>query len=117
MKILEPFNGRIIAEKFVSQDVTEGGLAIPIELQKHTFKATIVRVSTDFVSDFTGHINVNTELKPGDVIHYEPFTAREIEFEDKKYIILQRKDIVAVERTKEHLMKGRSHGACSTGVL
>jgi chaperonin GroES len=94
MKELQPINQQVILELSDSKEEqkTSSGIIIPDVAKEKSNAATIVWMSAI----------ENAEVKPGDVVLYKPFSGTEMEFDDKKYLILPYSDIFAkVVETEE----------------
>jgi chaperonin GroES len=94
MKELQPINQQVILEIYDSKEEqkTSSGIIIPDVAKEKSNAATIVWMSAI----------ENAEVKPGDVVLYKPFSGTEMEFDDRKYLILPYSDIFAkVVETEE----------------
>lgn len=87
MKELQPINQQVILDITESKDEqrTSSGIIIPDVAREKPKTAKVA---------WMGAIE-KAEIKPGDVVLYKPFTGSEVEFEGKKYLILQYADIFA----------------------
>ena len=87
MKELLPVNQNVvldISEK--TEQKTASGIIIPDTVKdKPKFAPVVWMSSID-----------NPEVKPGDVVVYKPYSGTELEFENKKYLILPYADILAI---------------------
>jgi chaperonin GroES len=88
MKI-RPFEDRVLVEPGeIEETKTKSGLIIPDTAKEKPRIAKVVEVGTD--EDLAEHIKV------GDKIIFAKFTGDEIEFDNKKYLIVSRGDILAI---------------------
>jgi chaperonin GroES len=87
MKELQPINQQVILDitESVSEKKTASGLIIPDTATEKPKEAPVV---------WTGVIE-NSEIKPGDIVLFKPFSGTEIEFDGKKYLILPYADVLA----------------------
>jgi chaperonin GroES len=85
---------RVIDDKVLVQpDETEdekspGGIIIPDTAKEKPQKGTVVEVGTDE--------DLKEVVKKGDKVVFGKYTGDEIEFEGKKYLVVQRSDILAI---------------------
>ena len=87
MKELQPINQQVILEITDSkaEQRTSSGIIIPDVAKEKSNAAAIVWMSAI----------ENAEVKPGDVVLYKPFSGTEMEFDERKYLILPYSDIFA----------------------
>jgi chaperonin GroES len=87
MKELQPINQQVIIDITESnqEQRTASGIIIPDSAKEKPRMAPIVWMS----------IVDNAEVKPGDMVLFKPYSGTEIEFEEKKYLILPYADILA----------------------
>ncbi len=87
MKEIQPVNQNLLLDitDDVREQTTAGGIIIPETARE---KKNIARVA--------GMSNIaNAEVAIGDLVIYNPFNGNEIEFEDKKYLVIQYAEIWA----------------------
>lgn len=87
MKELQPINQQVVLDITDPKDEqrTASGIIIP-DVAREKPKTGVIA--------WMGAIE-NAEVKPGDTVLYKPFGGTEVEFEDKKYLILPYSDIFA----------------------
>jgi len=86
---IKPFEDRVLVEPEDMQETrTKSGLIIPDTAKEKPRTGRVVEVGTD--EELAEHI------KPGDKIVFAKFTGDEIEFDDVKYLIVSKGDILAV---------------------
>ncbi|MBN2778774.1 MAG: co-chaperone GroES [Bacteroidales bacterium] len=87
MKELQPVNQNVVLD--ISEDnaekTTSSGIIIPDTAKEKTNIAPVVWMSA---------ID-NSEIVPGDIVVYKPYSGTEIEFESKKYLVVQYSEILA----------------------
>lgn len=85
---------KVIDDKILVQpdeaedDKSPGGIIIPDTAKEKPQKGTVVAVGTDD--------DLKDVVKKGDKIVFGKYTGDEIEFEGKKYLVVQRSDILAI---------------------
>ena len=87
---LKPFDDRVVVEKIEEEEeATSGGIIIPDTAKEEKPRiGKVIAVGTD--PDIQEHIKV------GDKIIYGKFVGDEVELEGKKYLIVQRPDILSI---------------------
>ncbi len=84
-KIGVPMSGKLLVEP-ISEEKTVGGIIIPDTAKEKSQRGKIVAMGkTD---------DENNPLKEGDTIIYDKYAGTEIEFDDKKYLILNVEDVL-----------------------
>lgn len=87
MKELQPVNQNVLLDisEDQSEQKTSSGIIIPDTVKEKNNKATVVGIS-----------NIeNPEISVGDTVIYKEFSGNEVEFEDKKYLLIPYADIIA----------------------
>ena len=86
---IKPFEDRILVEpEEIEESKSKGGIILPDTVKEKPRRGKVVEVGTDE--------ELAEKIKAGDTVVYAKFTGDEIEFEDKKYLIISRGDILAV---------------------
>jgi len=83
---MRPLGNRVLLEPVKVENKTESGIYIP-ESAKKKPKTAVVKAVGD------GEL---IKVKVGDRVIHEDFGAKELEIEDRKYLIMDVKDILAV---------------------
>jgi chaperonin GroES len=78
----------LVQREEVEDQKTPGGIIIPDTAKEKPQIGTIVAVGTDE--------EMKDLVKKGDKIVFGKYTGDEIEFEGKKYLVVQRNDILAI---------------------
>ncbi len=86
--ILKPLDDRVIIEAKDLAVKQVGGIYIPDTAKEKPQMGEIIAVGNDE--------DLNEIVKVGDTILYAKYGGTEIELENKKYIIIQRSDILAI---------------------
>jgi chaperonin GroES len=88
---IKPFDDRILVEpEEVEESKSKGGIILPDTAKEKPRRGRVIEVGTDE--------ELADKIKVGDTIVYAKFGGDEIEFKDKKYLIISRSDILAVIR-------------------
>jgi len=88
---IKPFEDRVLVEpEEVEESKTKSGIIIPDTAKEKPRTGRVIEVGTDE--------ELAKNIKVGDKIVFAKFTGDEVEFEDKKYLIISRSDILAVIR-------------------
>jgi len=86
---LKVIDDKILVEREEVEDQkTPGGIIIPDTAKEKPQLGTIVAVGTDE--------ELKDLVKKGDKVLFGKYTGDEIEFEGKKYLVVQRSDILAI---------------------
>lgn len=72
----------------VEEQKTAGGLYIPDTAKEKPQRGTVVAVGTDE--------DLQKVIKAGDKIVFGKYTGDELEFDGKKYLVVQRSDVLAI---------------------
>ncbi|MBN2664277.1 MAG: co-chaperone GroES [Bacteroidales bacterium] len=86
MKELQPINQNVLIElKEEKEQKTSSGIFLPDSANEKKSFGKIISIS-----------NIeNPEISAGDTVLYKEFSGTEVEFEGKKYLLLQYSDILA----------------------
>jgi chaperonin GroES len=86
---IKPFEDRVLVEPEEPEESrTKSGIIIPDTAKEKPRTGKVIEVGTDE--------ELAENIKVGDKIVFAKFTGDEFEFEDKKYLIVSRSDILAV---------------------
>jgi chaperonin GroES len=86
---IKPFEDRVLVEaEEIEESRTKSGIIIPDTAKEKPRTGKVIEVGTDE--------ELAKNIKVGDKIVFAKFTGDEVEFEDKKYLIVSRSDILAV---------------------
>jgi chaperonin GroES len=86
---LKVIDERLLVElEDVEEQKTSGGIYIPDTAKEKPQRGKVVAVGTDE--------DLQKVIKVGDTIVFGKYTGDEIEFEGKKYLVIQRSDILAI---------------------
>jgi len=86
---IKPFEDRVLVEpEEIEESRTKSGIIIPDTAKEKPRTGKVIEVGTDE--------ELAENIKVGDKIVFAKFNGDEVEFEDKKYLIISRGDILAV---------------------
>lgn len=84
--MLKPKSVNVMIERDDSKKITKGGLIIPDVAQKEKNIGVVVSLGD----------GCQEELKVGDKVIFPKFAGTEIEHEDKKYLIIDEDELIAI---------------------
>ncbi len=92
MKELQPINQNVVIEVQENEQKTATGIYIPDTAKEKKAFGKVVAIS-----------NIeNPEISVGDTVLYKEYSGTEVEFDDKKFVVIQYSDILAkVVETEE----------------
>ncbi len=92
MKELQPINQNVVIEVQENEQKTASGIYIPDTAKEKKAFGKVVAIS-----------NIeNPEISVGDTVLYKEYSGTEVEFDDKKFVVIQYSDILAkVVETEE----------------
>ena len=86
---LKVIDERLLVEVEVQEDQkTSGGIYIPDTAKEKPQRGTVAAVGTDE--------DLQKVIKVGDKIVFGKYTGDELEYDGKKYLVIQRSDILAI---------------------
>lgn len=86
---IKPLSDRVLIEPVQAEEVTMSGIIIPDSAKEKPLKGTVLAVGN-------GTKDEPMILKDGDVVLYGKYAGTEIEFDNKKYLIMRQSDVLAV---------------------
>ncbi|MFT8386579.1 MAG: co-chaperone GroES [Lentilactobacillus hilgardii] len=92
--MLKPLGDRVIIEREEEEEKNVGGIVLADNAKKKPQTGTIVAVGEGRVLD-NGQ-TVAPVVKKGDTVMFDKYAGTEIEDNDKSYLVLHEKDIVAI---------------------
>jgi chaperonin GroES len=92
---LRPLADRVIVEPSDKEEVTPGGILLPETAKEKPQEGRVVAVGPGRW-DEDGKKRVEMEVALDDTVIFAKYSGTEIKLEDKKYLILGEKDILAV---------------------
>jgi chaperonin GroES len=92
---LRPLADRVIVEPLEKEEVTAGGILLPETAKEKPQEGLVVAVGPGRW-DEDGKKRVEMEISMNDKVIFAKYSGTEIKLNDKKYLILGEKDILAV---------------------
>ena len=92
---LRPLADRVIVEPLEGEEKTAGGILLPETAKEKPQEGLIVAVGPGRW-DEDGKKRMEMEVALNDRVIYSKYSGSEVKIEDKKYLILSEKDILAV---------------------
>ena len=92
---LRPLADRVIVEPLDKDEVTPGGILLPETAKEKPQEGRVVAVGPGRW-DEDGKKRVEMEVAVDDTVIFAKYSGTEIKLDDKKYLILGEKDILAV---------------------
>ena len=86
---IKPLGDRVLVEPTAVEEVTMGGIIIPDSAKEKPLRGKVLAAGN-------GTKDEDMVLKAGDEVLYGKYAGTEIEFENKKYIIMRQSDVLAV---------------------
>jgi chaperonin GroES len=94
MSKLQPLKDKVILEKAEAIAQTKSGIVLPDNAKEKPRTAKVIAVGPGRLLD-----NGNKEpmeVKVGDIVYYEKFSGSEVKIDEKEYVIISEKDILAI---------------------
>lgn len=92
--MLKPLADRVIVEVLAKEDITKSGIVLPDTAKEKPQEGKIVAVGSGKVLE-NGQ-KVVPEVKAGDKVIFSKYAGTEVKVEDKEYLILSERDVLAV---------------------
>ncbi len=92
---LRPLADRVIVEPLDKEEVTPGGILLPETAKEKPQEGVVVAIGPGRW-DEDGKKRVEMEVALNDTVVFAKYSGTEIKIDDKKYLILSEKDILAV---------------------
>jgi len=92
--MLKPLADRVIIEVLAKEDITKSGIVLPDTAKEKPQEGKIVAVGSGKVLE-NGQ-KVAPEVKVGDKVIFSKYAGNEVKVEDKEYLILSERDVLAV---------------------
>ena len=78
-----------IVETVEAENVTKGGIIIPEKAQEKPPKGTVIATGK-------GKADEPMEVKAGDTVLFGKYSGTEVHIDDKKYLVMNQSDILAI---------------------
>ncbi len=92
--MLKPLRDYVILEKVTSEEKTMSGIVLPQTVKEEKNIGIVVAVGAGKILN-NGQL-VEPVVANGDKVLYSKYGATDVEFENKKYIILREEEILAI---------------------
>ncbi len=92
---LRPLADRVIVDPLDKEEVTAGGILLPETAKEKPQEGLVVAAGPGRWDD-DGKKRVEMEVTEGDKVIFQKYSGTEVKVNDKKYLILSEKDILAV---------------------
>lgn len=92
--MLKPLGDRVIIETLEEQEETVGGIVLASNVKEKPQTGKVVAVGAGRVLD-NGQ-TVAPAVKEGDVVMFDKYAGTEVNYDEKSYLVLHEKDIVAI---------------------
>lgn len=91
-----PLHDKVLAQRAVQDEVTDGGIVLPQSVKKEQDEATVIAVGD---GDILPNGDVRPlAVRPGDVIIIDKFSGQEVTYNGEEFVIVREDDIVAIIR-------------------
>lgn len=91
---LQPLGDRVIVEPIEQEEMTASGIVLPESAKERPQRGTILAVGPGRL-DEDGEKRIAMDVKVGDVVLYAQYSGTQFKIDDKKYLVLSEKDILA----------------------
>ncbi len=91
---LKPIGDKIIVEPEKEEEKTKSGIVLPDTAKEKPQKGKVIAVGPGKVLDNGQRSQM--EVKVGDTVIYSKYAGTEVKIEDKEYLILSDRDILAI---------------------
>src|SRR5512146_183041 len=92
---LKPLGDRVVIEPIEREERTASGIYVPETAKEKPQEGRVVAVGTGRL-DEKGENRLPMDVKTGDKVLYAKYAGTEFKMDDKKYLILSEKDILAI---------------------
>lgn len=91
--MIKPLLDRVLLEKVEQEKKTASGILLSDASQEKSFLAKVIAVGPGKVED--GKV-IEVGLKVNDLVIYKQYAPTTVKYENKEYLILEAKDILAI---------------------
>ena len=96
---LKPLGDRVIVEPIEKEEMTPTGIYVPETAKEKPQEGTVLAAGNGRLNEETGK-RTPMEVTVGDRVIYQKYAGTEVKIDNKKYLILSEKDILAVVQTE-----------------
>ena len=97
---LKPLGDRVIVEAIEKDEMTPTGIYVPETAKEKPQEGTVLAIGPGRLNEETGK-RAAMDVSVGDRVIYQKYAGTEIKLDNKKYLILSEKDILAVVMTEK----------------
>jgi chaperonin GroES len=92
--MLKPIGNKVIAKRETQPETSRGGILLPESAKKKQETAKVIAVGPG-KTEANGHVSP-MDVKVGDMILMDKYSAQEITINDEEFLILKSEDILAI---------------------
>lgn len=91
--MLKPLEDRVILEMIELEDITKGGIVLPNKAKESSQMAKIINIGPGRLME--GKL-IPMNVSIGQTVIINKYSATEVKYENKEYLIMSEKDILAI---------------------
>ncbi|HOQ97752.1 MAG TPA: co-chaperone GroES [Anaerolineae bacterium] len=91
---IKPLGDRVVVEPIEREETTASGLVLPETAKEKPQEGTVVAAGPGRLTDDGTRLPM--DVKVGDRVLYQKYAGNEFKLNDKKYLVLGEKDILAI---------------------
>ena len=91
---IKPLGDRVLVKPIEKEEVTKSGIFLPDTAKEKPQEGEVIAVGSGKLME-NGE-RVPLEVKSGDKVIYSKFAGTEVKLEDKEYLLLSERDILAI---------------------
>lgn len=92
--MLRPLRNRVIVERYENEESTKSGIIIADSSQERPPKGKVIAVGPGLLNESGALQPMSVEV--GEEVYFSQYSGEEVEYEGKKYLILDDDEILAV---------------------
>ena len=90
---LTPLGDRVVLKQLVAEETTKSGIVIPGQAKEKPQQAEVIAVGPGGVIDGK---EVTMQVKVGQKVIFSKYSGTEVHIDDKKYLVMNQSDILAI---------------------
>jgi chaperonin GroES len=91
---LKPLGDRLIVEPIEQEEITASGIMLPETAKEKPMQAKVLAIGPGARQENGSRIAI--DVSKGDTVLYAKYTGTEVKIENKKYLILNETDVLAI---------------------
>ena len=91
---IRPLGEKVLIKRLEAEEKTKGGIVLPDTAKEKPQKGKVIAVGPGKVLDNGERSPM--EVKEGDTVIYSKYAGTEVKIDDKEYLILSQRDILAI---------------------